>query len=554
MNNFVLTRNIDSVLKEYATSTYTHLYNCDFNLLSVVTYIKYANEDTYTKIPNELYKKYTDDINSALTDNINLNQVYKVEAFKTLERTIKIEYTLKYDQFKTHPKLIILPNSYIPYKTMKPIEIYKLLINEINKIKVRERILINLHDNDMLEDLKKFVNYLYADKFLKPIQIQLFKGIEPELSAQSNLNLVFKNKSSQDHQLIQIDIGEVIVEYRKPVYGCNGFNCYGKQIEHGEHDTKNLDLKIDEESIEIIENENNLILKSKKRGYVDYRDNKIAVNNVIKVDKINRIQTKITNTEDNDIEVHIAQNDIAEDSVGEGVELISERIHVSGHIGAHSLLEATELVVDGATHKDSVIFAKNALINRHKGTLRCHKATIKFLEGGKIDASYVEIGTCLGGSIFAKDVTIEHVKNHLTVYASNSITIKLISGEDNHFIIDYASIPIITSELNHIDAEIDNLKFKLEEESKKNGEKEKNIETRTQIQELKHKKDSIKNSTLNATITIINPLKGLNMIKFVLPNNEEIIHKTTSKKYETFRLQVDADKVTLHPIGTSKQH
>ena len=552
MNKFVLTRNIDSLLKEYASSTYTPLDNCDFNLLGVVTYIKYPNADSYTKIPNELYEQYTNHIESSITDNINLNQVYKVELFKTRQCTIKLEYILKYNEFKTHPRLIILPTSHIPHKTMKPMEIYSLLISEINKIKVRERILINFNDNEMLEDLKKFVKYLYAGKFLKPIQILLFKGIEPELSAQSHLDLVFKNKRSQDHQLIQVDIGEVIVKYRKPVYGCNGFNCYGKQIEHGELNTKNLDLKIDEESIEIIENENNLILKSKKRGFVDYRNNNISVNNVIRVDKINRIQTKITNTEDNDIEVFIAQNNIAEDSIGEGVELISERIHVNGHTGANSLLEATNLVVDGATHKDSVIFAKNAFINRHKGTLRCHKATIKSLEGGKIHASYVEIGTCLGGNIFAKDVTIEHVKNHLTVYASNSITIKLISGEDNHFIIDYSKIPVITSELGLIEADINDLKYKLEDEIKRNGEKIKNIEG--QLQELKVKRDSIKNSTLNATITIVNPLNGLNMIKFILPNNEEIIHKTIPKKYETFHLQVDVDKITLLPVGIIKQH
>lgn len=551
MSKAVLTRNIDSLLQEYATSTFTPLGSCDFNLLGVVTYIKYQNSESYMKIPDELYEQYSLNINSVITDRININQVYKVEIFKALECTLNLEYNLKFDEFKTHPKLVILPTSHIPYKTMKPVEIYKLLINEVNKIKVKHRILINFHSNEMLEDLKKFVRHLYGGKFLKPVIILLFEGIEPELSAQSHLSLIFKNKSSATHQLAEVEKDEIILEYRKPVYGCNGFNCYGKQIEHGELQANSFDLKVDEESIEVSEKENMLILKSKKRGFVDYHDNSISVSNVVKVENINRIQSKITDAEKNDIEVYIAQKDITKDSVGEGVELISERIHVSGHTGANSVLEATELVIDGATHKDSRIYAKNAIINRHKGTLRCHSAKIKLLEGGKIHATYAEIGTCLGGSVFAKDVVIDHVKNHLIVYASNSITIRLVSGEDNNFIIDYSKIPVVTSEISLIEADIDELKFQLEEEIKRDGNSVQELETK--IKELKTKKDLIKNSSLDASITIKNPLNGLNIIKFVLANKEEIIYKTLPKKYEEFHLQVSGEKVTLQPVGISKQ-
>ena len=551
MSKPVLTRNIDSLLQEYASSTFTPLHSCDFNLLGVMTYIKRSNSDTYTKISDELYEKYSLDLHNAITDKININQVYKVEIYKTNECTIQLDYKLKFDEFSTHPKVLLLPTSHIPYKTMKAVEIYKLLINEINKIKVKHRILVNFHSNEMLEDLKKFVRHLYMGKFTKPVVILLFEGIEPELSAQSHLNLIYKNKNFEDHQLVEVDKDELILEYTKPIYGCNGFNCYGKQIEHGALQANSFDLKIDEESIEVSEQENMLILKSKKRGFVDFQDNHIAVNNVVTVKKINRIQSKITDDENNDIKVFVAQSDATQDSVGEGVKLISERIHVSGHTGANSVLEATELIIDGATHKDSVIFAKNASINRHKGTLRCNSANIKLLEGGKVHATYAEIGTCLGGSIFAKDVVIDHVKNHLIVYASNSITIRLISGEDNNFIIDYSNIPVVTSEISFIDADIDDLKFQLEEDIKRNGTQVKVIGTK--IKELRDKKNLIKNSSLDASITIKNPLNGLNIIKFILPNNEEIIYKTLPKKYEEFHLQVSEDKVTLLPVGIVKQ-
>ncbi len=545
-----LTRNIDSLIKEFASDTYTPLDSCDFNLLGTVTYVKYPNDESYSKMPDELYTHYSQNIDDVIKDKIHINQIYKIELVVARECTIKLDYKINFDQFRTHPKLVILPTSHIPYKTIKPKELYVLLINEINKIKARNRILVNFHNNKMLEDLKKFVRHLYAGKFIKPIKVLLFEGIEPELSMQSSIDMVFKNKTSKTHQLIEVDKGETILEYRKPIFGSNGFNCFGKQIEHGELEAKSFDLQIDEESIDIVEKENRLILKSKKRGFVDYHDGSIAVSNVIKVNKVNRIQSKITDDEDNDIEIVVAQNDVTKDSVGEGAEIISERIHINGHTGSRSVLEATDLIIDGATHKDSNIFAKNAKINRHKGTLRCNRADVKLLEGGKIHATYAEIGTCLGGSVYAKDVVIDHVKSNLKVYASNSITIRLVSGEDNNFVIDYSKVPVITSKIALIDADLDDLKFKLEEAIKSNSSEIPSIEE--QIRSLKNEKEEVKNSSIDATINIKNAFTGLNIIKFVLPSGEEIAYKTMPKKYDEFFIKVDEDKITLHPVGITK--
>ncbi|WP_345992100.1 hypothetical protein [Sulfurimonas sp. HSL-1716] len=550
MQKPTLTRNIDSLLKEFASDNYTPLDSCDFSLEGTVTYVKYPSDESYTKIPDDHYKQYSQDINNVVKDKININQVYKITLFIAHECTIKLEYKINFDEFKTHPKLIVLPTSHIPYKTIKPKELYVLLISELNKIKAKNRILVNFHHNKMLEDLKKFVRHLYAGKFVKPVKIQLFEGIEPELSMQSSINLIFKNKTSPDHQLIEVDKDEIILEYRKPIYGSNGFNCYGKLIEHGDLEAKSFDLQIDDESIYTVEKDNMLILKSRKKGFVDYNDGKIAVSNVVKVNKINRIQSKITDDEDNEIEVVVAQNDITRDSVGEGAEIVSERIHINGHTGSKSLLEATDLVIDGATHKDSNIFAKNAKINRHKGTLRCNKAEITLLEGGKVHASYAEVGTCLGGSIYARDVVIDHVKNNVTVYASNSITVRLVTGEDNSFIIDYRKIPVVTSQISLIDADIDDLKFKLEDALKSDNNTAASIEEK--IDELKHEKEQIISSSLKASISIKNPLRGLNIIKFVFSDKDEILYKTSPKQYEKFYIKLDDEKVTLYPVGVTK--
>ena len=72
MKKPTLTRNIDSLLKEFASDNYTPLESCDFSLVGTVAYVKYPNDESYCKIPDELYQKYSQDINSVIKDKISV--------------------------------------------------------------------------------------------------------------------------------------------------------------------------------------------------------------------------------------------------------------------------------------------------------------------------------------------------------------------------------------------------------------------------------------------------------------------------------------------------
>ncbi len=310
-----------------------------------------------------------------------------------------------------------------------------------------------------------------------------------------------------------------------------------------------METTIDKGSIKIEENEKSKFYKSSRRGYVHFDGNSLSVDNKIRMSKISRNQTSLASEEENNVEVMISQNDTTKDSIGEGVELVSETIHINGHVGAKSTLEAINLTIDGATHQDSKQFAKYAEINRHKGTLRCHEAKIKLLEGGEIHASKVDIEACLGGSIYAKDVTIGLVKSNLKVYASNSITIKQVRGEDNLFKINYRDIPILNSKINLINADIENLKFKLEEAVRHSQTKVPHI--KKEIQNLKNEQNIIETSHMDAKISIEKPFSGLNRIVFVIDDENEIKFKTEELAYTPFYLQINEDKITLIPTNKS---
>lgn len=544
----VKTRDIKKSLELYANENFIPLNECDFKILSVITSIK-GNADTdYVVIKNDLLKEYLKK-DRIINEHISFIQNYNIEIFHQKECQLKLEYTINYAQYAAHPKIILSPKSHIPYKLFQPKELLNLLFKEINKIKASHNILINIFDEEMRIKLKSFIKYIYAGKFVKKIQLPLFDGIEPLITQESKLIFYFEEKDTHS-AVIEVDEDETLVKFIKPIFGHNGFNAFGEEISAGSANNQgDLKAEIDENSIYIDEDEHSKKYKSKRKGYVHYTPKKLSVDNKIKVAKLSRNNVRLAEEEENNIEVIISQKDSAEDSIGEGVSLTSETIHVNGFVGANSTLEAMHLSIDGATHQDSKQFAKYAKINRHKGTLRCHNAQIGLLEGGEVHASDVTIESSIGGSIYAKNVTIGHIKSNLKIHASESITIKLISGEDNLLHITHENIPILSAELKFITKDIDDLKFHLEEASRHN--KNKVPEIQKQINKLLQRKKSILESYKSARISISEPLRGLNKIVFSIDKETELSYKTDAQKYTDFYIESTPETLTLHPVGIS---
>ncbi len=550
-NEIITTKDIPHAMTTFASENFTPLSECDFKITNVSSYIKTSSDDDF-KLFNENVNEHYKNKEEIINQHLEFSQSYTIEAIIPKKNQIQLNYSLEIDEFECLPKIILHPDSHISYKKHKPREVFALLVQEINKIKVNNGILINIFDEGMIKNLKAFTKYLYEGKFKKRIRISLFDGIEPEVTRVGKLILWFNQKEivSKKHQIIEVKADEVLVEFKKPIYGKNGFNSRGKQVgETFEKNANDLQTPIDTQSIYIEENEDNKLYKSKRKGFVHVSEKLLCVDNKLQMAKLSRVEDSLAKEEKNNVEVHISQSDATKDSIGEGVELVSETIHVNGHIGANSILEAINLQIDGATHQDSMQFARVAKINRHKGNLRCHDAKIALLEGGIVHATNLEVEASLGGIIYAQNVKIGHIKSNLKVYASESITIRLVSGEDNLFKINYKDIPILNSKIDLINEDIEDLKFSLEEAQRHNKSKVKSIKEK--IANFKNELKSIKESALRAKITIEKPLHGLNTINFTLDNDNEITFKTDAKSYEPFYLEATEDKITLQPVKKS---
>lgn len=550
MTSTIKTKNVKKSIARFASQNAISIDACDFAIRKTATYMKTSLDDDF-KLFNENVSEHYKDKNELINQHVEFHQLYILTIVHSKKQAIKLSYTLDLGKHDCLPTLILKPDSQIPYKRLRPKETYTLLLKEFNKIKAKNGILINLFDEVMLKKLKAFTKHLYEGKFKKSIRFSLFEGIEPEITRAGKLILWFNHKETDTkHQIIEVEKNELLVEYKKPIYGKSGFNAHGKHMAASySANAEDLRTPIDTDSIYIEEDEDKKLYKSKAKGFVKFNTKLLSVDNKVRMSKISRVENSIAKEQDNNIEVHISQNDTTKDSIGEGVELVSETIHVNGHIGANSILEAVNLQIDGATHQDSIQFAKTAKINRHKGTLRCKEAKISLLEGGTVHATNLEVESSLGGVIYAQNVTIGHVKSNLKVYASESITIRLVSGEDNLFKINYKDVPILNSKVDFINEDIINLKDDLEEAQRHNQSQVPIIEKDILI--FKNELKQLKESTLRAKVSIEKPFKGLNKIVFTLDNEDEIIYKTLEQSYQPFYLEASEDKITLQPVKKS---
>jgi len=540
------TKNIANSISKFAAEHVLNPSEYTFTINAIENHIKTTADNDFSIYKEDIHD-YFNNPEKIINEHVRFKQIYTITIKKDIKPIIKLNYDIKYSDNNINPSIIIYPDSIIPYKKYKAKDIYILLVKELNKIKAQKKILIKIFDKSMTEKLKAFTKYIYQGKFVKKIRIPLFDGISPEITKSSKLIMHYKKKLS-NLQVIEVDEKETLIEFRKPIFGKNGLNAFGEIVSNN-HESNKDDIKsdIDFDTIEVVEDEKRKLYKSKIKGYIHFDENKFYIDNKIKMKKLSRLQENVAKDEDNNIEVVVAQNDTNVDSVGEGVELVSETIHISGHVGAKTKLEATNLIIDGATHGDSIQEAKFAQINRHKGKIRCHNAKVKLLEGGEIHATNVDVDAALGGSIYAENVTIGHVKNNLKIYASNSISIKKVSGEDNLFKMSYVDIPTLKSKCKFLTNELQDLKDKVEDVAKHSPKLVPGLKTK--INHIKTQQTDIKNAVKSAKITIAEPLNGLNTIIFTIDEENELVFKTDARRYDAFYLEESDTHITLYPTN-----
>ncbi len=192
--------------------------------------------------------------------------------------------------------------------------------------------------------------------------------------------------------------------------------------------------------------------------------------------------------------------EITQECIQKEAELQCNSLHLLQDTKENSIIEAKQLLIDGATDSYSSQFAHTAKINLHKGKLRCHKADIDTLDGGEVHATEVSIKNALSGHIYAQDVTIDFAGEDVTVIASNSITVHNVPSTNNTFLIDYTQVPILLSKLELIENDIKQLTKELDDAKRHNHSIVPSLEAKIIL--LEKDKFAIVNSSKTATIQL----------------------------------------------------
>lgn len=535
-------------VKEYATEHGYPYEKLDYTLLGLQTYFKTCHHQAFVKF-HEGYKDEYRSPDKLIKDNARFLQIYKIKVHPKKKKKIHLVYRIEKGEFSTYPIMIISPDSSLPLLEIDEKEMLKLLYSELNKIKSKHKMMVNLFSECMVKDLRSFVKKIYDHGFTQEESILLFEGIDPEISEPSKVinHYLEKNK---EQKVTEVEDSELIITYVKPIYGKAGLNAHGHRIDHGTtNNLAKIEYQIDTATINVQDGPEEVKYYSKKRGFVSTLKNRLSISNKIVLHDIKRVEGKVTKKEENEVAVVISQTDVTRDGVGEGVELVSESIHITGHMGAKSSIEAKDVEIEGATHNQAFVTAKNAKINRHKGTLRCHKAEINSLEGGTVYATHAKINAAMGGQVCADHVTIKSLKHNLKVFASKSITIERILGEDNHFVIDYRKLPVLQSKLQFLSEERDEIAWKYEDAKKYSRDNKESL--KSELDKKEAEINEIKLSHFDAVITIMAPVDGLNTIEFAVPEHQtSLIYRTKeAKTFEPFSIRQSEEKLTLDPVG-----
>ncbi|MGP1560693.1 MAG: hypothetical protein ACTTIC_01225 [Helicobacteraceae bacterium] len=560
-NTLIETDDIKRELALFAKANSIEVGVLDFNLISHKTLLKTpAGKESAKEVAKEKLAFYENRPELILGESMEFFQRYFIEILSAKENPFfSLEYRIDYSRHGSCADLVVLPASVFNLDANKT-EFYRLLYKEILKIKALNGILIDMFSDKTVADLKPFVIDLFkAGGLAREWRINLFTGLEPKESREAYLLEFYKQKEpaqedgQKDDCLIVVEKDELIVEYKKPIFGKNGFSARG-EILHFELSApqEGLAFRADGETISSVEESDFVRFYAKVKGYVKLSGKILSIEKRYVVSDVKKTtNNNVTRDEINNIEVIVNEADLTKDGVGDGVELISERVKITGAVGTNAVLKAKEVSIEGMTHSKASIFAKQARINRHLGVVRASSVEIESLEGGVVYATTAKVRNVVSGVICAETVEIGLLKNHAKIYGAERITIERLEGEDNTIGIDVTKIETLKKKIHFYKEEIQEFKDRYNRLKKFEKYKDKALAIAAVIRKKQEELKSSLFSPYAAKITIGSKPSGVNTIYFFdYFKNTKIAYKTLQNQTPgEFYITEENGFVVMHPVN-----
>jgi len=447
----VRTQNVLAELKKLAKANNKKVDSIDFNILDIQTFTKIAKdkkEVEWEEVSKSMLHE-VDDKTALLNNDFHIKQVYEIEFFeKSKEQDIftKFKTSIGANKSKCKIYLSIKEGSEVKYSN----SFAKELLNLINKSKLKAGILVNIFDNMLDDEIDRIAGLLRRagkEAFREKQTMLIAQSYEPTATIDGELIIHFDKKEDIDDNK-KIDYSsrgfiksvvkdELLLEYIKPKLGIIGRDCRGEIIMPSEPVVKESVEFTTDESIRKEESNECEKYFANENGYIALEGKEYVIKTDVSLDEISFKTTgSISTGLESDVVINVQEKDMIKDAIGTGMVVEVSEIEIDGNVGSGAKVTAVKASVGGQTHRTATVNADELNINVHKGTASGKDIHITRLEHGVVDGSTITIGQALGGTITAKEVTIDLCASHVKVTASKYIEIKKLQGSENIFTID----------------------------------------------------------------------------------------------------------------------
>ncbi|MCF6339160.1 MAG: FapA family protein [Sulfurimonas sp.] len=446
----IKTKNVAKELIDIAKKNDVNVNTLDFDILEVENFIRTNKDkeevDWDTINDHELHE--LDDAKAILNKNFQIKQIYEIEIYSKEDNDIfkNFHVAIGANASKCKIYLSIKAGS----KVITSEDFNKIFLNHIKKSKVRAGILINIFD-EMLNELVSRVSALAKVEgeifYEKNETILIAESHEPTPTVNDEIIMHYEKKvdMEEDKQVDYSNRGfinsvlenDLLIEYIKPQKGKPGRNCRGEFMEPKEPEVTSVPTFGIDDTIEMIDNQNNIEYRAKQAGYITLEGTTYIIKSELDVDTIDFKSTgSISSGKDSEVTLSVKENDSQKDAIGEGMEVEVSEIDIKGNIGPNTKVSAKRATVEGQTHISSEISADDLTINVHKGLATGDNITITRLEQGIVEGKKVTIAQAVGGEIRAKNIEIGVCASYVKATASRLIEIQKLQGSENVFTID----------------------------------------------------------------------------------------------------------------------
>ena len=534
----VRTQNVAKELVKLASSYNTKVEQIDFNILDVQTYIR-VNENGHEAeweeiVANELYE--LDAETQFLNPDFQIKQVYEVEFIPYDENNLYKDFNVAVGANATKCKV------YLSIKQGSKVE-YTQNFNRdlaaiVNKKKIRAGILINIFDEMLSDAISKISAHVRVEEkaeYQKSETILIAESYEPTPTIDDALILHYDKEEEIEVDALQrvdyasrgfiksVNKDDLLIEYIKPKEGKPGRNCRGEYMAPKEPEVKNEPAFTIDETIRVEDDEESTKYYANVNGYVSLDGTAYTIKKDMDVDKIDFKSTgSITAGLDSDVSISVKEANPEKDAIGSGMEVEVTEIHVEGNVGSNASIKAIKAVIDGQTHKDSMVRAENLRINVNKGAAFGKHIQITRLEQGTVDGDEVDIAQALGGNIRGKEINIEICASHVRATASRLIEIKKMHGSENIFTIDPLVKKQAKSGLQKNEEEIKELEIDIRDLKKEIEKQEKLIKNNTAaFNDVKRRLMHYKKNGIKMPDSFIKQFRQFQVMQDNLVNNQK---------------------------------